>query len=77
MSFEDFKREALQLPTDEREDLTYHLLQSLAEEEEDMTGEHERLWRNEIESRYQEYKEGKAELFDVDEVLAELRAETV
>jgi putative addiction module component (TIGR02574 family) len=77
MSFEDFKREALKLPADEREDLAYNLLQSLDEEEEDMAGEHERLWKNEIESRYREYKEGKAELFDADEVLAELRAEIV
>ncbi|HSS52161.1 MAG TPA: addiction module protein [Thermoanaerobaculia bacterium] len=76
MPFEDFKREAHKLPVDDREDLAYSLLHSLDEAEED-DGEHERLWRNEIERRYQEYKEGKAELFDADEVLAELRAETV
>lgn len=77
MSLEDFKRQALQLPFDEREDLAYSLLRSLDENEEDVDGEHDRLWRNEIESRYREYKEGKAELFDADEVLAELRAEIV
>jgi len=76
MSFEDFKREAHRLPVDDREDLAYSLLHSLDEAEED-DGEHKRLWKNEIESRYQEYKEGKAELFDADEVLAELRAEIV
>ena len=37
--------------------------------------EHDRLWREEIERRYREYKEGKAKLLDADEVIAELRAE--
>ena len=37
--------------------------------------EYDRLWREEIERRYREYKEGKAKLLDADEVIAELRAE--
>lgn len=35
--------------------------------------EHDRLWRDEIKRRHCEYKEGKAELLDADEVIAELR----
>jgi putative addiction module component (TIGR02574 family) len=75
MSLEDLKREALKLPLDEREDLAYSLLRSLDEEEEGADSDHERLWKEEIERRYQEYERGKAQTFDADEVIAELRAE--
>jgi hypothetical protein len=37
--------------------------------------EHDRLWREEIKRRHQEYKEGKAKLWDADEVIAKLLAE--
>lgn len=37
--------------------------------------EHDRLWREEIQRRYREYKEGRAVLWDAEEVIAELRAE--
>jgi putative addiction module component (TIGR02574 family) len=76
MSFDDLKREALKLPLDDREDLAYSLLRSIEEaEDEDSNPDHARLWKKEIDRRYQEYKQGKAEVFDADEVIAELRAE--
>jgi hypothetical protein len=34
--------------------------------------EHDRLWREEIERRYQEFKKGKAELWNAEEVIAEI-----
>lgn len=73
MSFEDLKREALKLSFDEREELALTLRQSLDEEEEDP--EIERAIMAEVRRRYQEYEEGKVELLDGEEVLAELRAE--
>jgi putative addiction module component (TIGR02574 family) len=72
MSFEELKREALKLSYEDREILFYTLHQSLEEEEEDP--EHARIWKEEIERRYREYKAGKAQLFDAEEVLSELRA---
>lgn len=36
--------------------------------------EYEQLWREEIERRYQKFREGKAELWDAEEVIAELRS---
>jgi putative addiction module component (TIGR02574 family) len=73
MSLEDLKREALKLSYDEREELALTLHKSLDEEEEDP--EIERAIMAEVKRRYQEYEEGKAELLDGEEVLAELRAE--
>jgi putative addiction module component (TIGR02574 family) len=75
MSFEDLKREALKLSFDEREELALTLHKSLDEEEEDP--EIERAIMAEVRRRYQEYEEGKVELLDGEEVLAELRAELV
>jgi putative addiction module component (TIGR02574 family) len=74
MSFEELKREALKLSYEDREILYYTLHQSLEGEEEGMDPDHARLWRKEIERRYREYKEGKAQVFDAEEVVAELRA---
>lgn len=48
---------------------------ALLDEEEEIDPQHEGLWREEIERRYREYKEGKAPVFDAEEVIAELRAE--
>lgn len=45
------------------------------EDLESVDPEHDRLWREEIQRRYREYKDGKAEIWDADEVIAELRAE--
>ena len=73
MSIEDLKREALKLSFDEREELALTLHKSLDEEEEDP--EIERAIMDEVKRRYREYEEGKVELLDGEEVLAELRAE--
>ena len=73
MSFEDFKREALKYSPEERAELRDTLSASLGEDEED-DFVLSQAWREEIDRRYQEYKEGKAQVYDVDEVLAELRA---
>lgn len=48
----------LPLPLHERAELAEHLILSL-EEEEDL--EAERLWIEEAEGRYQEYKQGKVQ----------------
>lgn len=49
-------------------------LSSIHAREGEKDPEYDRLWREEIDRRYREYKEGKAQVYDVDEVLAELRA---
>jgi putative addiction module component (TIGR02574 family) len=73
MSFDELKREALKLSFDEREELALTLHKSLDEEEEDP--EIESAIMEEVKRRYREYEEGKVELLDGEEVLAELRAE--
>jgi putative addiction module component (TIGR02574 family) len=50
------EKEALLLPSHERARLAKYLIRSL-DEEEDL--EAEKLWLEEAERRYQEYKEGK------------------
>lgn len=45
------------------------------EDDEGVNPDHARLWKEEIDRRYQEYTQGKTEVFDVDDVIAELRAE--
>lgn len=76
MSIDEFKRQALKLSLDDRDDLAFSLLRSIDEEEDEgVNPDHARLWKEEIDRRYQEYKQGKAEVFDVDDVIAELRAE--
>ena len=49
-------------------------LSSIHAREGEKDPEYDRRWREEIDRRYREYKEGKAQVYDVDEVLAELRA---
>lgn len=73
MSFDELKREALKLSFDEREELALTLHKSLDEEEEDP--DIESAIMEEVKRRYREYEEGKVELLDGEEVLAELRAE--
>jgi putative addiction module component (TIGR02574 family) len=73
MKREDLKKEALKLPSEDRAELAYSLIQSLDEDEE-ADSEHERLWREEIQRRYRELKEGKAELIPAEEVFAAIRA---
>lgn len=52
----EIKENALRLPSHERAQLAEHLINSLDEEEDP---EAERLWIEEAERRYQEYKKGK------------------
>lgn len=73
MSFEEFKREALKLSFDEREELAHTLYKSLDDEEEDP--EIERAIMEEVRHRYQAIKAGKTELLSGEEVFAELLAE--
>jgi putative addiction module component (TIGR02574 family) len=73
MKREDLKKEALKLPSEDRAELAYSLIRSLDEDEEP-DSEHERLWREEIQRRYRELKEGKAELIPAEEVFAAIRA---
>jgi putative addiction module component (TIGR02574 family) len=74
MKREDLKKEALKLPSEDRAELAYSLIRSLDEDDEEPDREHERLWREEIQRRYRELKEGKAELIPAEEVFAEIRA---
>jgi len=71
MSFEDFKRQALQLSFDEREELADALYESL-EEDEDAS---ESALPAEVRRRYQAIKEGKTQMLSGEEVFAELLAE--
>lgn len=75
MKREDLKKEALKLPSGDRAELAYSLIRSLDEhDDEEPDGEHERLWREEIQRRYRELKEGKAELIPAEEVFVAIRA---
>lgn len=55
----DIEKEALRLPLRKRAQLAEHLISSLDEEEDP---EAERLWIEEAERRYQEYKQGKVKV---------------
>ena len=73
MSFEDFKREALKLPADERLELAYDLIRNTGRDE-DEEREIERLWVEEAERRLQDYLDGKVEAVPVEEALQRIRA---
>lgn len=70
MPFEDFKREALKLPRDERAQLADVLYRSL-DEEEDAPAAEAKL-PAEIRRRYEAFKEGKAKLLSYEELFAGL-----
>lgn len=67
MSLEDFKREALKLSHDDREELARTLYESLEEDEEDQPG-----LPAEVRRRYQAYEEGKTKPMSLEELLAGL-----
>jgi putative addiction module component (TIGR02574 family) len=69
MSFEDFKREALRMSFDEREELAHALYDSL-DEDEDMDAA--AVLPEEVKRRYQAYKEGKTQPITLEELLAGL-----
>jgi putative addiction module component (TIGR02574 family) len=65
------EEEALKLPSHERARLAEHLISSLDEEEDP---EAERLWVEEAERRYKEYREGKVKAKPADFVFKEARS---
>ncbi len=73
MSYDDAKREALKLPTDEQRELAYDLLRN-AGADEDEEREIERLWVEEAERRLQDYLDGKVEAVPIEEALQRIRA---
>ncbi|KFD41159.1 hypothetical protein HX99_05660 [Peptococcaceae bacterium SCADC1_2_3] len=66
----EIEEEALRLPPHERAQLAEHLINSLDEEED---REIERLWLEEAERRYQEYKESKVKTRPAELVFKEAR----
>ena len=65
------EEEALKLPSHERARLAEQLISSLDEEEDP---EAERLWVEEAERRYKEYREGKVKAKPADLVFKEARS---
>ncbi|OGW13566.1 MAG: hypothetical protein A3G93_10395 [Nitrospinae bacterium RIFCSPLOWO2_12_FULL_45_22] len=68
---EEIEEKALRLSSHERALLAEHLIQSL-DEEEDLAVE--RLWIEEAERRYQEYKHGKIKAKPAEVVFKEARS---
>lgn len=67
----EIEGEALRLPLHERAELAEHLILSLDEEED---REVERLWIEEAERRYQEYKQGKVQAIPANKVFQDARS---
>lgn len=65
------EEEVLQLPAHERALLAERLIYSLDEEEDP---EAERLWIEEVERRYQSYKEGRVKGIPAEQVFEEVRS---
>ena len=70
----EIEEEALRLPSRERAQLAEHLISSLDEEEDP---EAEKLWIEEAERRYREYKEGKVKAKPSELVFKEARSKLV
>jgi putative addiction module component (TIGR02574 family) len=68
---EDIIAEALHLPIKQRAELASRLLDSLDELSEE---ESDRLWAEEAERRYADYKAGNIDAVPADEVFARLRS---
>ncbi|MDZ4383543.1 MAG: addiction module protein [Thermodesulfovibrionia bacterium] len=66
----DIEKEAFRLPSHERAQLAEHLIGSLDEEEDP---EAERLWIEEAERRYREYKKGRVKVKPAKAVFKEIR----
>jgi putative addiction module component (TIGR02574 family) len=71
MSIRILYREIETLSFDQAIELAEELLDGIEDDPE-----YERLMREEIERRYREYKEGRVECLPIEEVIAELRAES-
>jgi len=67
----EIEDEALRLPSQERAQLAEHLINSLDEEEDPQA---DKLWLEEAERRYQEYKEGKVKAKPAGLVFKEARS---
>ncbi len=67
----EIEEEALRLPSYERAQLAEHLIISLDDVEDP---EAERLWIEEAERRYQEYKQGKVKAKSAEMVFKEARS---
>ena len=74
-AFETLLDQALQLAEEERGELAARLLRSLEPEDGDAptTQEWEAAWSAELDRRVREVREGRVQLVDGDEVMAELR----
>lgn len=74
-AFETLLDQALQLGEEERGELAARLLRSLEPEDGDepTTQEWEAAWSAELHRRVREVREGRVQLVDGDEVMAELR----
>jgi Putative addiction module component len=76
MPFDDLKREALKRQTtDCPEESSPRNLRRFNEEDQEVDPDHDRLWREEIQRRHREYKEGRAQVFDAEEVIGAIRSE--
>ena len=67
----DIAAEALELPLSARADLARQLLDSLEDISEE---EHEKLWAEEAERRYAEFKTGKVKAIPAEKVFARLKS---
>jgi putative addiction module component (TIGR02574 family) len=67
----EIEENALRLPPHDRAELAEHLIHSLDEVED---SEAERLWIEEAERRYREYKEGKVKGIPAEVVFNETRS---
>jgi hypothetical protein len=74
-NIDDIERELRALPREERSRITLDLIRSLNKEEESLSREEwEAAWLEEVQRREAEIREGRAELVDGEQVMAELRA---
>ena len=71
LSVKEFEGKALRLSPLERAQLAEHLIHSLDVEEDPNA---EKLWIEEAERRYREYKEGRVKTKPAEEVFKEARA---
>lgn len=75
MTWEQLLEQALQLPSDEKENIARALYENLADEDEDEDpAEVEAAWAEAIQRRVEEIRNGTVETIPADEVFAEMRA---
>ncbi|MDZ7661049.1 addiction module protein [Thiohalophilus sp.] len=74
-SINDLEKEVFALPREDRARIALDLIRSLDKDDEPISREEwEAAWREEIQQRVQDVHEGRVELVDAEEALAELRA---